>query len=211
MVRKKIYLVRHGQTDYNKSGIVQGGRIDAPINETGQAQARAFHEAFKHIPFEKVYTSELQRSWQSVQAFIDDGIPHEKYAGLNEISWGIYDGTKLFENSHYWSVVAEWKKGKTDVSTDEELGQSPDDLAEKQKEAMNEIMANEEENILICMHGRAMRILLCHLLGESIGNMENYKHHNLGLYILDYENGKYSIAESNVISHLQAVGLADVI
>ncbi len=210
MVRKKIYLVRHGQTDYNKSGIVQGGRIDAPINETGRQQAKAFYEAFKHISFEKVYTSELQRSWQSVQSFIDDGIPHEKYAGLNEISWGIYDGTKLFENEHYWTVVEEWKKGNTHISTDKELGQSPEDLATKQKVAMKKIIAGDEECILICMHGRAMRILLCHLLGESVGNMENYKHHNLGLYILDYENGEFSIAESNVISHLQAVGLADI-
>ncbi|NDE62419.1 MAG: histidine phosphatase family protein, partial [Cyclobacteriaceae bacterium] len=42
MDRKKIYLVRHGQTDYNLQGVVQGSGIDAPINATGRAQAEAF-------------------------------------------------------------------------------------------------------------------------------------------------------------------------
>lgn len=211
MTRKKIYLVRHGQTDYNKTGIVQGGRIDAPINETGKAQADAFFEAYKSIPFDKIYTSELQRSWQSVQSFIDLGIPYEEYDGFNEISWGQYDGTALFENKHYWDVVQAWKDGDTNVTTDEELGESPEQLAAKQKEVMKLIFCREEEEtILICMHGRAMRILLCHLMGESISNMDNYDHHNLGFYLLRSENGGITIERNNVIDHLESHGLVDL-
>lgn len=211
MARKKIYLVRHGQTDYNKTGIVQGGRIDAPINEKGKAQADAFFEAYKNIPFDKVYTSELKRSWQSVQSFIDLGISHEEYDGLNEISWGKYDGTALFENKHYWDVVNAWKEGNTNVTTDEELGESPEQLAAKQKEVMKLIFCREEEEtILICMHGRAMRILLCHLMGESISKMDSYSHHNLGFYLLRSENGSITIERNNVIDHLEPHGLVDI-
>ncbi|MCP4521272.1 MAG: histidine phosphatase family protein [Cytophagales bacterium] len=210
MAHKTIFLLRHGQTDYNKSGIVQGGRIDSSINEIGQEQAKAFYEKYKHTGFDKVYTSGLQRTWQSVHQFIEDGIPHEKLEGLNEISWGKYDGTKLFENKHYWDVVAEWQKGNTDVTTDVELGESPDDVVLRQEEAMKHIMSKDtEETILVCMHGRAMRILLCHLLGESIGNMEEYGHHNLGFYLLSHDGENFKIEQNNVISHLEEVGLAD--
>jgi len=64
MKSKKIYLIRHGQTDYNLKGIVKGSGIDAPINENGRKQAELFYNAYQHIAFDKVYTSKLQRSKQ---------------------------------------------------------------------------------------------------------------------------------------------------
>jgi broad specificity phosphatase PhoE len=85
---KKIYLVRHGQTEFNKKGIVQGSAVNSSLNDTGRAQAHAFYQAYKHIPFDAVYTSALNRSIESVQAFIDQSIPHFIRPGLNEISWG---------------------------------------------------------------------------------------------------------------------------
>jgi broad specificity phosphatase PhoE len=82
---KKIYLIRHGQTDYNLKGFVQGSGVDSDLNQTGRDQAAKFFEHYKNIPFKKVYTSKLKRSIQSVQSFIDKGIPHEAYEGFNEI------------------------------------------------------------------------------------------------------------------------------
>ena len=79
---KKIYIIRHGQTDFNLKNIVQGSGVDSSLNERGIAQASAFFDAYQHIKFDKVYTSVLQRTGQSVQRFIDLGIPHEKLAGL---------------------------------------------------------------------------------------------------------------------------------
>ena len=77
MSTKKIYLIRHGETKYNKLGIVQGSGVDSDLNETGIEQANAFFEHYKNISFDKIYTSKLKRSQQSVQQFIDLGIPYE--------------------------------------------------------------------------------------------------------------------------------------
>ena len=44
---KEIYVIRHGQTEHNKKGIVQGKGVNLPLNETGQAQARKFFDAYK--------------------------------------------------------------------------------------------------------------------------------------------------------------------
>ena len=69
---KTIYLIRHGETDFNRQGVVQGSGVDSDLNELGQAQAEAFFQAYQHIPFDKVYTSALKRTHQSVKKFLRD-------------------------------------------------------------------------------------------------------------------------------------------
>src|SRR5258708_29183342 len=88
LTSKKIYLVRHGQTDFNLRGIVQGSGVDSSLNDTGRAQALAFYQAYGDVPFDKVYTSRLRRTVETVRSFIDHGVLHEALGGLNEISWG---------------------------------------------------------------------------------------------------------------------------
>ncbi|MEM8893303.1 MAG: histidine phosphatase family protein, partial [Bacteroidota bacterium] len=61
MTYKRLYIVRHGETEYNRKRMVQGSGIDAPINEKGQRQAQAFYNAYKEYPFQKAYISKLQR------------------------------------------------------------------------------------------------------------------------------------------------------
>ncbi|RYE50114.1 MAG: histidine phosphatase family protein, partial [Sphingobacteriales bacterium] len=70
---KTIYLIRHGQTDLNKHGIVQGRGMDTDLNDMGRAQANAFFDKYGTVKFDKIYTSVLKRTHQTVQAFIDKG------------------------------------------------------------------------------------------------------------------------------------------
>lgn len=200
---KKIYLIRHGQTDYNKNGVVQGSGIDAGLNDTGRKQAGAFYDMYREVKFEKIYISGLKRTQESVQKFIGDGIPFEKLNGLNEISWGVAEGQvfTVESNNHYMDLVEKWRNGETNVRV--EGGESPDDVERRQRKAFEHILAQTDERvILICMHGRAMRILLCWLLGEPIYSMDNYQHDNLGLYIVNFVNNKFSIESYNNIDHL---------
>ncbi|MEZ5023353.1 MAG: histidine phosphatase family protein [Chitinophagales bacterium] len=92
MAKKEIYIIRHGQTDFNLKKIVQGRGVDSELNTTGQQQAKAFFDHYKHIEFDHIFISELQRTKQTVQNFIDLEIPHTKLASLDEINWGIYEG-----------------------------------------------------------------------------------------------------------------------
>ena len=91
-MNKTLYIVRHGQTDLNKRGIVQGRGMDTNLNDEGRKQARQFFEAYGDIPFDKIYISALRRTQQSIQQFIDLGIPFEKLSGLDELAWGIHEG-----------------------------------------------------------------------------------------------------------------------
>ncbi len=86
MIRKKIYIVRHGQTDYNLEGIVQGRSINADLNETGRAQAESFYQAYKNQKFDRIITSSLKRTHQSVQKFLQGNSGWVIDAGFDEIS-----------------------------------------------------------------------------------------------------------------------------
>ena len=206
---KKIYLIRHGQTEYNSKGIVQGRGINTSLNETGRTQALAFFEQYKDVPFKMIYVSSLQRTFQTVEPFIEKGIPYERLPGLDEISWGISEGLEYSaeQNTRYYKVITDWKNGKTHLKI--EGGESPIDVQKRQQEAFEHILSKPEEDvILICMHGRAMRILLSWLSGCHLHEMDTFEHDNLSLYKLSYLNSAFSIDLYNDRSHLELRNLA---
>jgi broad specificity phosphatase PhoE len=201
---KKIYIVRHGQTDYNLQGIVQGSGVDSSLNETGRRQARSFFDHYQQVPFDKVYTSALRRTVESVQLFIDKGIPYESLSGLNEICWGTKEGQRITpeEDAYYHWMLEQWQEGNTHLRI--EGGESPEDVTKRQQEAIDKILSREQErNVLICMHGRAMRILLCRLLNYPLRSMDMFEHDNLGLYELHYTGTGFSVHRYNDKHHLR--------
>lgn len=200
---KKIYLIRHGQTDYNNKGIVQGRGIDTSLNSLGEQQALAFYERYKHIPFDKIYTSSLRRTAETVRFFLEDGIPHEQLDGLDEISWGISEGLQYSEanNRRYYGIINEWKEGNLGIKIKD--GESPLDVQARQEKAIQYILSNtNEKTILICMHGRAMRIMLSWMMKEPLEEMDSFAHDNTSLYLLRYDNEQFSIDIHNDTRHL---------
>ena len=199
MKKKKLYIIRHGQTDYNKKGIVQGSGIDSPLNETGRLQATAFYKQNAHIEFDKIYTSELQRTQQSVALFLDKGLSHEILPGLNEISWGVKEGEEVSADpsSYYMQVAQAWRDGALDRAI--EGGESPIQVFERQKTAIEHILKQtDEQQVLICMHGRAMRILLSQLLDTPLEEMDQYEHSNLCKYVVAWDGSGFTMEVKNV-------------
>lgn len=206
MNSKKIYIIRHGQTDFNLQSIVQGSGVDSNLNDRGQAQARAFFEHYRDTPFDKVYTSTLKRTRQSVQDFLDMGIPSESLAGLNEISWGTKEGFKITpeEDQYYHYMLRQWQLGNTTLKI--EGGESPDDVVKRMQPAIDHIMAQtNERTVLICMHGRAIRILLCTLLNYPLKSMDMFEHENLCLYMLEHNDNLFTIKINNDTAHLRFI------
>ncbi len=200
---KKIYLIRHGQTDFNLKGIVQGSGIDSSLNETGRRQASAFYNSYSNLPFDHVYTSALKRSIESVQSFLDNGSKHSALSGLNEINWGSKEGQNITpqEDAYYHWLLKEWQKGHTELPI--EGGESPVDVAARQREAIEVIMQQaDEKTVLVCMHGRAIRIILCQLLNYPLHAMDVFEHRNLGLYQLHYSGRMWQVERYNDATHL---------
>ena len=195
--------MRHGQTDFNLQGVVQGSGIDAPINKTGLAQASAFFESYKDIPFDQIYHTALIRTKQSIQQFIDLGIPTTALPELNEISWGDYEGTPMTpeEGEYYRHMLHQWQQGNLDYAI--AGGESPNTVAARMRVGIDKILSGPGETILVCMHGRAMRIFLSLILNYDLRYMDQFEHHNLCLYLLEQsEDETFVVKKFNDQNHL---------
>jgi broad specificity phosphatase PhoE len=200
---KQIYLIRHGETEFNKLGLVQGSGVDSNLNDLGHRQAKAFHARYANVKFDKIYTSTLKRTHQTVAPFIERGVSWQQLPGLNEMSWGVKEGrpVKAEDNMQHYYMLEAWREGMLNIKVDG--GESPLEVQERQRTALQHILAHpNEETILVCMHGRAMRIFLCLMLNIHLEDMDQFEHSNLSLYVLNYINGKFSIGVANSTAHL---------
>ncbi|WP_443947326.1 histidine phosphatase family protein [Pedobacter sp. AW1-32] len=203
---KEIYIIRHGETELNRQGIVQGRGINSDLNDTGRAQAEAFYQEYKNIAFDKLYTSELKRTWQTIQKFIDADLPWERLSGLDELAWGIWEGKPNSEEAReaFRAMLEHWEKG--DYAAHFEGGESVQDVYERLKGPMEVFMTRpEEQKVLVCMHGRAMRVFLCLLTGKPLSEMTEFPHQNTVLYKIGFSEGKFSILEFNNTKHLEHI------
>lgn len=201
---KEIYIIRHGETDLNKLGIVQGRGIDSDLNDKGRAQGDSFFKHYKSVKFDKIYTSNLKRTHQTVKGFIDLGLPWQKLGGLDELAWGLWEGQKssLKSRAAFREMMEEWQSGNYDARF--EGGESPNEVQFRLQEAMQIIQSKiEEKCILICMHGRAMRLLLCLLLEKPLSEMGDFPHQNTTLYRLNYVDEKFALIDFNNTDHLK--------
>jgi len=137
-----------------------------------------------------------------VQAFIDQSIRHFIRPGLNEISWGEMDGklATATEHNEYKDLLSRWQQG--DIEFKMWGGESPVDVQKRQEPVIQEILNSPYETILMCMHGRAIRILLSLVTETSLSKMDQFEHANLCLYLLEGTGQKIQIKSSNDQRHL---------
>ena len=92
MAETQLYLIRHGQTDWNVRAMLQG-RTDIPLNDTGRQQAMEARQRLAGVHFDAVYSSPLQRAMDT--ASLVTGWPKERISPdrrLIEIAFGPYEG-----------------------------------------------------------------------------------------------------------------------
>jgi probable phosphoglycerate mutase len=200
---KTIYIVRHGQTDFNKLGIVQGSGVDSSLNDTGWQQARAFHQKYKAENFDVVLTSKLVRTHETMSPFIEAGLAWEQHEEINEICWGIHEGKSATPKmkTEFHTLLDAWSAG--DFQAKIEGGESATELSARLSHFVEALKKRAEESILICSHGRAMRCLMTVLKEESADRMKNYHHANTGLYLVDYTPEVFEFRLQNNVSHLE--------
>ena len=95
--RREIYLVRHGETDWNNDGRFQG-HVNIPLNEKGKIQAQEAYEKLKAINFDLIYSSDLERAAETARIInAHREIPIRYDQRLRERDAGKYSGLTLSE------------------------------------------------------------------------------------------------------------------
>lgn len=199
---KELYILRHGETDFNRQGIIQGSGVNSSLNENGKLQALKFFNQYKDIEFDYVYTSTLKRTHETVQHFINQGITWRVRGELREIGWGIHEGKKATKEmaAQYKQLISDWKSGNFDARLED--GESAADMVVRLNRFLDEIKKTDFKRALICSHGRTLRCLMCLINNDHLREMENFHHLNTSLYIVELNDDVFKITVRNDQSHL---------
>jgi broad specificity phosphatase PhoE len=153
----RVCVVRHGETDWNTAGILQGW-LDVPLNERGRVQARELAQTFAETGFTRVYTSPLHRSLETAEIIAERlGLPPPVcHDGLKERNFGVIQGIPKSELAELNPALMEHIL-KRNPDTSFEQGESMDEFATRVRDAVMEIaVAVGGERVLLITHGWVM-------------------------------------------------------
>ncbi|MDR0944686.1 MAG: histidine phosphatase family protein [Bifidobacteriaceae bacterium] len=165
MSARRIVLWRHGQTDANFSGMVQGSS-DTPLNRTGRAQAAAAARELAQIGAAALVASDLSRAWATAGALADlTGLTPLADPRLRERGFGQWEGLTMEEVSRRWpEETARWARGD-DVP---EVGmETRAAAAERFDAAVTEAAqtVDDDGTVVVASHGGVIVAGLTRLLG----------------------------------------------
>ncbi len=198
----KLYIVRHGETDWNRMRRLQG-HSNTQLNERGKELARITGEALKNVCFSRCYSSPLDRAVQTAQLILGDRcIPICKEDRICEIGFGVYEGLSCLAEANeipdpdfmYFFTAPEKYRHP-------EGGESIQQLCARTTAFLQEITHRsdlEEENILLVTHGAALRGLLSSIQMKDLSQFwgEGVSK-NCSVTILEAHGGKVKILEEN--------------
>jgi len=202
-----LYFVRHGETEYNRRGIVQGGGIDSSLNDTGREQAQVLANRFQEKRFDAVYSSTLLRAKQTADILAS---PHEPVRrayldDLQEMSWGIYEGAgpSSDRDAALGEIKSQWRDGYFDRTV--EGGESILDVQERALRAVDHLVSEESgSTVLVVTHGRYLRVLLASVLEDyGLEHMHELGHANTCVNRLVHTGDTFRADLLNCTAHLE--------
>jgi len=206
----RIFLIRHGETNWNKEGRFQG-QIDIPLNENGRDQARKTFKYLRNISFNKAFSSSMHRPYETAQIILQNNkdLNIKKLNSLVEISHGLWEGKLEAEIKEKWpTLLKNWHDKPEDVIMPE--GESIKDVSKRSIEAFNKICLSQEENdlTLLVAHDAVNKTLICDILGINYSNIWMIKQGNGGITIIDLFNDPNKppvISALNITTHLGGI------
>src|SRR5512140_2223440 len=172
----ELWLIRHGQTDWNLEGRYQG-QGDMPLNATGLAQAEAFAASLDGQRFAALYSSDLQRAFQTALAISrKTGLPILPEVRLREIHQGQWQGRTLDEVRAIYNESAQARREHIDPAAARAPGgESVLEVSQRMAAAADSIArAHPGQRVLVVSHGLALATLLCQ--AQCIPISEVYSH-----------------------------------
>ncbi len=206
----RIFLIRHGETNWNKEGRFQG-QIDIPLNDNGKDQARKTFEYLRNISFNKAFSSSMHRPYETAQIILQNSKDLEivKIDSLVEISHGLWEGKLEAEIREEWPIsLRNWHDKPEEVIMPN--GESIKDVSRRSTEAFDKIcLAQKDKDItLLVAHDAVNKTLICNILGISYSNIWMIKQGNGGITVIDLFNDPRKtpvISALNITTHLGGI------
>jgi len=201
----QIYLVRHGQTQWNKEQVFRG-TIDVPLNECGQEEARLTGEALRDRPIRAVYTSPLVRASETAAAIAGiHGLEVQTLQGLTDLSFGEWQGvphSTVMER--YPDLYRRWLEEPHRVTFP-----GGDDITTLQSRAVKAVKqtvsSHPEDTIVMVSHRVVNRVLVCGLVGIDLSHFWQIGQDTAAINTLTWSKERFILVCLNDTCHLREV------
>ncbi|MBO6242359.1 MAG: histidine phosphatase family protein [Butyrivibrio sp.] len=187
----KIYVTRHGQTDYNAQSRMQG-RIDIPLNERGKEQAGITRKKIGDVKFDAVYSSPLIRAVET--ATIVGNVSENqiiKDDRILEANFGRYEGIAYHKvglpMTGYWGFP-EIFPAPPGVETIPEM-------IRRTSSFLSELEKKDYENVLVVCHGGIIRVLRGYLEDVRRGFIWRPRPKNCEIFVYESIDGKHRLVD----------------
>ncbi|MEH8046013.1 histidine phosphatase family protein [Gallibacterium anatis] len=211
-----FYFLRHGRTEWNEKGLLQG-QGNSALTEAGVAGALAAGKALEQVPFVAAYSSCLQRTIDTARYVIGTRpIPLFQHQGLNEQFFGKWEGIQIDEirASQAFQNLVKYPKAYDQNIEQYNQGEPFAKLAERSYKAIQDIIqVHQQGNILIVSHGHTLRLLLALLAGHRWQDHRkegvSVSLANCSISIFDYQQSaqqqSFQLVQMNGTDHLPQV------
>jgi alpha-ribazole phosphatase/probable phosphoglycerate mutase len=182
-----VYLLRHGQTQWNADGNRYCGRTDIPLTETGRRQAETAKEGLKAVVFDAVYSSPLERAFVTAQT-AGNGRPVIKDQRLIEVDFGKWEG--LTKEEFIAADPLAWQSWMKDplVAKAGSTGETATEVIQRVDDFFTEILRQEKHRtILVVGHNGINRLYLAWKLGMDVKHYRRIHQENssITMFTLD--------------------------
>ena len=188
----KIYLTRHGQTEWNRADRVQG-IMDSPLTQEGIEMAELLRESSKNIKFDKVYSSDLKRAEDTAKIVAPDNeiisTPYLREIDVGNWSGRYFNTLKEEDRELYTTYFNEPHKYKR------EDGESLYEVMDRVKKFFEGYILNsKDKNVLIVSHGVTIVAILNYVEKIDISDFwENRVLRNATFNIIEYSDGEFKV------------------
>jgi broad specificity phosphatase PhoE len=185
----RLWLVRHGQTDWNLEGRYQG-HADMPLNALGLAQARLLADKLYGEVFDALYTSDLERAYQTARVLADsldlEPVPDPR---LREIHQGEWQGLLVVDVAQRFTAEVERRRADP-LSARPPGGESVGELAARMASAAGDIARRHPGGkVLVVSHGLSMAALLAQARGVPLAQVYTLIPENTQVEVVEWGEG----------------------
>jgi probable phosphoglycerate mutase len=205
MESTRILLVRHGETDWNAAGRIQG-HSDTPLNAAGRLQARRAAQRLAREPIRALYSSDLARAFETA-AIIGAplGLTVVASPQLRERRYGEWEGLTSPEiQARYPEQFAIWRARSTDFVPPQ--GETRNELLTRALAELQTIARRHvREMVVVVSHGGLCYVLINHILGSVDGDRREFTFGNASIHTLDVTGDQWSVISMNETAHLLGI------
>ncbi|MET0503247.1 MAG: histidine phosphatase family protein [Candidatus Binatia bacterium] len=180
----RIYLARHGETDWNAERRIQG-RTEVPLNSTGRRQAAELAGRLKGVRLDMVYSSNLSRS-RDTAATVRGDVPVKSLAALNERDHGKFEG-KLVDGSDP-ATEQEFRRRRQSPEDDLDGGETLSQFYARVREAFDALRKQHSAGaILIVGHSLTNQMILRAVFDLTFQQATSIRQANDELYLIELD------------------------